>query len=261
MKHFPGFKRWLLTALCSSLLLPLFSQDATTHRRFLLRDEGLSQLCYIDLAFPANNWYQPVPAGREIQLVGGNRVLAGTGNGFEERDITTGNKVYELTAFPGTISARRLRNGNTLLTGLNWQGKQGIVLLEVDSAGLTKRLIVYPGFNYVRLVRETANGTFLVTADDIVFEGDATGSVLWQAKITGYEKPHAWQALRFSNGETVVSSGYAANLQFFSPDGKLVKTITGPAEVRPHFFAGWQVLANGNFMVINWQGHGPNFGA
>jgi len=30
----------------------------------LLRDEGKSQLSYIDIANPDKNWYVPVPAGR-----------------------------------------------------------------------------------------------------------------------------------------------------------------------------------------------------
>jgi hypothetical protein len=31
--------------------------------------------------------------------------------------------------------------------------------------------------------------------------------------------------------------------------------------VHPHFYAGFQVLSNGNYVVTNWQGHGPKFGA
>lgn len=230
-------------------------------RRILLRDEGLSQLSYVNLANPQSNWRLPVPAGRDIQLVGAGRVLIGTGTGYEEREIATGNKVHELTSYNGTIAARRLRNGNTLLVGLNWQEKQGIVLVEIDKNGISQRLIVYPGFGYVRLVRETVAGTFLVTADDTVFEGKADGSILWRARIVGRDKPHAWQALRLQDGKTVVSTGFAANFQFFGVDGKLLDTIGGTANVKPHFFSGFQILANGNYVVTNWQGHGPQFGA
>ncbi len=230
-------------------------------RKLLLRDEGLSQLSYIDIANPKANWFVPVPAGRDIQLAGSGRVLIGTGNGYEEREIATGNKVHELTSFPGTVTARRLRNGNTLLAGINWQGKQGIVLVEVDKSGNIQRTIVYAGFDYVRLIRETVSGTFLVTADEIVFEGNAKGDIIWKATVTNLPKPHAWQALRLANGQTVVSSGYAKNLQIFGADGKLLDTITGPAEVNPNFYAGFQILDNGNYVVTNWQGHGPKFGA
>lgn len=226
----------------------------------ILRDEGLSQLSYVDVNDPAANWYVPVPAGRDLQLVGNRRVLIGTGNGYEEREISTGKKVFEVTGFPGTVAARRLRNGNTLLTGVNWQGKQGIVLAEINSSNAVQRLIVFPGFDYARLVRETVTGTFLVTADHTVFEGTADGEITWQAKVIGLPKPHAWQAVRLANGNTVVSTGYAKNFQVFSVDGKLLDTISGPKEVNPSFFSGFQVMRNGNYVVTNWQGHGPSFG-
>ena len=265
-------KRYILGLIFSSFLAMFFSSCVSQKpaaltssgpdaRRLLLRDEGLSQLSYIDIANPESNWYFPVPAGRDIQLVGGGRVLIGTGTGYEERDIATGAKVNEVNSFNGTVAARRLRNGNTLLVGADWQEKQGIVLVEIDKNGKTQRLIVYPGFKYVRLVRETVAGTFLVTADDTVFEGKADGSILWRARITGRDKPHAWQALRLQDGKTVISTGFAANFQFFGADGKLLDTIGGPANVKPHFFAGFQILANGNYVVTNWQGHGPQFGS
>lgn len=230
-------------------------------RRLLLRDEGKSQLSYIDIAHPEKNWYIPIPPGRDIQLVGRGRVLIGTGNGYEEREIATGNKLFELTSFTGTVAARKLRNGNTLLTGFNWQGKKGIVLVEVNSSGIIQRTINYIEFDYVRLVRETPAGNLLVTTNNTVFEGNDAGNIIWRAKVRSAVDAHAWQALRLANGQTLVSAGFAKNFQFFSADGKMVDSISGPAEVNPNFYAGFQILANGNYVVANWQGHGPNFGA
>ncbi|HTL08509.1 MAG TPA: hypothetical protein VL307_09645 [Chitinophagaceae bacterium] len=232
-----------------------------THRRLLLRDEGISQLALVDLQDSSANWYVPVPVGRDVQLVGNNRVLIGTANGYQEHDLTNGKKLVEVTRYPGTVAARRLRNGHTLLTGVNWQGKKGIVLIETGAGGDSLRSYVYPGFDYVRLVRETMNGNFLVTANNYVFEGDRNGAILWKAMIGDAEKMHAWQALRLANGQTVVSTGYAKTLAFFSADGKLVDTVTGPATVHPNFFAGFQRLHNGNYVVANWQGHGTTNGA
>ena len=246
--------------LCTGFISSVSGQD--TPKKFLLRDEGLSQLSYEDVMNPANNWYVPVPPGRDIQLVGHGLVLIGTGKGYEERKITTGEKVAELTSFEGTLSAHRLRNGNTLLTGMNWQGKQGVVLVEVDRSGAIKRQIAYGGFTYLRLVRETPSGTFLVAAEDTLFEGNAAGDILWKIKINGRrDKPHIWQALRLAGGKTIVSTGYNANLQVFDANGKLTDTISGPSEINPNFYAGFQILANGNYIVTNWQGHGPEFGA
>ncbi|MEO7766686.1 MAG: hypothetical protein ABIS01_04640 [Ferruginibacter sp.] len=233
-----------------------------TPQKFLLRDEGLSQLSYEDIAKPANNWYVRVPPGRDIQLVGHGCVLIGTGNGYEERKISNGEKVSELISFPGTLSAHRLRNGNTLLTGMDWQERQGVVLVEVDRDGAIKQQIAYGGFTYLRLMRETPTGTFLVAAEDTLFEGNRAGDVLWKVKINGrVDKPHIWQAVRLTGGKTLLSAGYDGNLQVFDANGKLTDTISGPASVKPNFYAGFQILANGNYIVTNWQGHGTKFGA
>lgn len=45
-------------------------------RCLLLRDEGKSQLSYIDIANPAKNWYVAIPPGRDIQLVGNGEYLS-----------------------------------------------------------------------------------------------------------------------------------------------------------------------------------------
>ncbi len=267
-----NFKRCLRIFICTTLSIIVSThctaqqhdgEPSSGHnaRRMLLRDEGLSQLSYIDLANANANWYVKVPAGRDIQLVGNGRVLIGTGNGYEEYEVSTGKKVFELASYPGTISARRLRNGNTMLAGSDWQGKQGIILIEVDKNGNIQRQIVYPAHTYLRLVRETASGTFLVTADELVFEGNAKGAIIWRATLAGLDKPHSWQALRLGNGQTIVSTGYDKNFQIFSKDGKLLDSISGPPEVHPLFYAGFQILGNGNYVVTNWQGHGPAFGA
>jgi hypothetical protein len=268
MKH-P--RQYLLITILLFFVAPVFyhcssprsvaTAEDYSNRRFILRDEGLSQLAFIDLANANSNWYVAVPPGRDLQLVGNGRVLIGTGTGYEEREIASGKKMFELTSYPGTVSARRLSNGNTLLAGLDWQGKKGIVLIEVDSAGAIKNMVSFPEFNYVRLVRETSSGTFLITAGTSVFEADKKGAILWRANISGVEKPNTWQALRLANGQTIVSSGYSKNFQVFSKDGSLQSTITGPDDVHPNFYAGFQVLSNGNYVVTNWQGHGPKFGA
>lgn len=227
--------------------------------KFILRDEGLSQLSYVDMANPGKNWYVAVPAGRDLQLVGNDRVMIGTGNGYEEHEIATGKKVAELATFPGTLSARRLRNGHTMIAGLNLAGKTGVVLVEVDDKGAASNAISFPNLNYVRLVRETTSGTFLITSDTVVFESNASGEILWNARIKSDKRPHCWQAVRVGN-QTVVGAGYGGNFQIFGADGKLVNAFNGPEDIKPLFYAGFQILNNGNYVVTNWQGHGPGHG-
>jgi len=234
--------------------------DDKNKRSFLLRDEGLSQLSYINLADPKSNWYQSVPKGRDLQLIGDGRVLIGTETGYEERLISNGEKIFELTSFPGTITARRLRNGETLLAGINWFGTEGIVLAITNKDGQVTQKINFPEYRYVRLIRQTTKGTFLVTANDVVFEGDSNGDILWETKVTGREDPHAWQALRLKNGTTVLSSGYGGGIHIFNKKGDLIKLINGPGRVNPYFYSGLQILRNGDMVVTNWQGHGPGHG-
>ena len=224
-------------------------------RHLLMRDEAQSMVSYAELGNPAAGWHVKAAYGRDMQLVGSGLFMIGTDNGYEERMISTGALVTQRTTFPGTLSAHRIRNGNTILAGVNWQGGTGIVLVEVNSAGVVQRKITYSEFNYVRLVRQTPAGTFLVTADTLVFEGDATGKVLWRAPIAGPAAAHVWQALRIPSGETVVSTGYGASIVILGTDGSLHKTITGPASVMPNQFVGFQILPTGNFIVANWQGH------
>lgn len=229
-------------------------------RHLLLRDEGNSQLHYVDLGVPANNWHAAIPAGRELQLIGNNRILIGTENGYEERSAVDGSLVTALTTFPGTLTARRLRNGNTLLSGVDWQGDTGIVLIEVDAAGAEQDRVVYSQFDYVRLVRPTASGNYLLTSDVTIFEGDPLGEVVWQVSVQDSTEAHAWKALRLESGETVVATGYEASLQRFSATEVFLGRIQAPTEAVPHFFSDFQVLPSGNFLVANWQDHGTGHG-
>ena len=224
-------------------------------RHLLLRDEAQSMVSYVELGNPAAGWHVTTAYGRDMQLVGGGRFMIGTDNGYEERTIATGAVVAQQITFAGTQTAHRLRNGNTILAGVNWHGGTGIVLVEVNAAGVVQRTISFPGYAYVRLIRQTPTGTFLVTADTVVFEGDSSGTIVWRANMVWPAASHVWQALRIPTGETVVSTGYAASIQVFGADGSLHKTISGPASVVPFQFVGFQILANGNFVVANWQGH------
>jgi hypothetical protein len=230
-------------------------------RHLLLRDEGNSQLHYVDLGVPTNTWHVAVPAGREVQLVGSNKILVGTENGYEERSAVDGSLVATEDSFPGTLTARRLRNGNTLLSGVDWQGETGVVLLEINAAGEEQDRIVYSDFTYARLVRETPTGTFLVTSDVTIFEGDRDGNVVWQVGVQDSTEAHAWKALRLASGETVVATGYEASLQRFSAEEAFLGRIQAPSEASPLFFSDFQLLPGGNYLVANWQDHGPGHGA
>jgi hypothetical protein len=229
-------------------------------RKLLLRDEGNSAVHYVDLADTSKNWHQTVPIGRDLQLIGGRRFLIGTENGYQERSLQGGAVTKDVTTFPGTLAAHRLHNGNTLLSGVDFHGGKGIVLVEVTPQGSVGRQIEYPG-TYARMVREAGDGHFLITADTHVFEGDAAGKVVWEVQVQGGPAaPHAWEALRLPGGDVLVSTGYAASLEIFGADKALKQTITGGEGVKPNYFADVQVMPGGSFVVANWQGHGVGLG-
>ena len=212
-------------------------------RQMILRDEGNELLHRVNLNAPATNWTVEIPKGRDLQLVGKNRVMIGTEDGYQEHNLTNGAMVDEVTNYPGTISARRLRNGNTLLAIS--QSLSGFSLVEVNAAGKTVHTIEHTDRSYVRLVRETPQGTYLVTSNSTILELDETGTVLWEATVNTDDPPHAWQALRLATGETIVSCGYAANMQLFSADGQYIESLQSPLSTTPSFYSGFQIMNDG----------------
>ncbi len=230
-------------------------------RKLLLRDEGNSAVHYVDLADPTKNWHQVVPTGRDLQLIGGKKFLLGTDSGYQERSLADGKVVKDVTTYPGTLAAHRLHNGNTLLSGVDFHGGKGIVLFQIMPDGSAGPQVQYPG-TYVRMVRESGGQNFLMTADTHVFEGDAQGKVVWDVTVQGGPaSPHAWEAVRLASGDVMVSAGYAAALEIFGADQKLKQTITGGDGAMPFYFADFQVMAGGSYVVVNWQGHGAGLGA
>jgi hypothetical protein len=146
-----------------------------------------------------------------------------------------------------------LADGTTVLASAP---AAGIVLTLVNPAGQMQSKITYPGFTYVRLVRPTVSGTYLVAADTMVFEGDATGKVLSQIPIPAGR--HVWKAMRLANGNLAVTSGYGATLVLFDATGKMLLTMGGKNQpmataIAPEFYADFHVMTNGDFFVVNSQ--------
>src|SRR3954463_10826287 len=117
------------TLIAAALALPLGA--APIKHAFIAIDEGKGNLFHIDENQPAKNWLVHVtqPTPRDMQLVGGGRLLISHDTGFSEYDIATGKLEKEVTLFKGVTSARRLPNGHTLLTGVDLHGEKGVVVL------------------------------------------------------------------------------------------------------------------------------------
>ncbi len=226
---------------------------ATLPRELVVYDDSNGRLLYLNSVKPALSWTSNSGTGRDVQLVGNGRVMLGKADGWDEYRMSDGVKVAGQHGFPGTEDTCRLADGNTMLASISGTS---ILLKMVNASGQAQTTITYPGFAYVRLVRPTEAGTYMVTADSVVFEGDAQGKILWQVSPVGAK--HVWKAVRLANGNTAISTGYGATLVIYDSAGKLVQTIGGvgqpnAAQIAPWFYADFQVLPNGSFFVINSQ--------
>ncbi len=230
---------------------------APAHNAIVLYDDD-GRLLLVNKSNPAANWTVTSGGGRDLQLVGNGRVMLGKSNGWDEYQLSNGAVMGGQHGFSGTQSAHRLADGNTMLASVSGNS---VVLKMVTATGQVQRMITYNGYAYVRLVRPTAAGTFLITADTLVFEGNDQGMVLATWPIPGSGQ-HVWKAMRQANGNTAIATGYNATIMVYSPTRTLLKTIGGKgaafSALDPHFFADFHVMPNGNYFVVNSQADSSN---
>ena len=236
---------------------------ATIQHEFIVIDEGLGNLLYVNERSPSKNWIVPIgqPQARDMQLVGGNKILIGHNHGYAEFDIASGKAAKEFKSLEGVTAARRQSDGNTILAGVNLAGATGVVILELDANDKEIHRAAFPG-DYVRLIRQTNDNTYLMSCNDRIREGSRDGKYLREFPVEGFY--HAWKSLRLPNGNLIVTAGYGAFVVELDAAGKILRKFGGkesvPEKVRPFFYAMFQLLPNGNVVLANWQGHGPGFG-
>lgn len=278
--HSGGSGGTLSTGSTISCGIEIDHSSSRLKRKMLLRDAVRDRIAFIDVQSASKSWYIDLGGhGNDLQLVGDCQVMVGTDVGYAVYELRPPHqKTAELTSFPGTVAARRLRNGNTLLVGvgqgtLPYQGSDGVVLVEVDGAGTTVNKIVVSGTYYVRLVRETSAGTYLIANNTRILEVDRAGNVLTPSlTVSTLARTHSWKALRVATSfagvhETIVSTGNLASLVFFDPSGNVIRRITGGSAsilqgataVNPQFYSDFQVLRSGNIVVANSYETGSQF--
>ena len=241
-------------------------------RRVLLSDEGNRRIVLMDLESPGSAiWSRqlndPTKDGdsmRDIQLVGGDRVAVSVAKGYVELDLKTGDIKKEVSSFDGVESLRRLPSGNTIL-GANANG--GVTLQELDSQDtpVAGHKVTFTNYSGLRLFRRTSQGTFLLGVGAKLAEVNWDKQTLWEMSIP--DGNWVFQGLRLPDKTIAVTSGYGAAILLIDPTAKKVLTTIGgkgqpdAATVVPNFYAGFQVLPNGHFVVTNWEGHGGGNGA
>jgi hypothetical protein len=251
-----------------------------TPRRMLLADEGNAALHYVDLDDPAHDWTYQVFDGdpccnrlRDMQLIGEGRVMISVPSGYLELDLNDRGQPLRsvtLSGVPGGIeAARRLPNGHTVVAG----NGGGIWVYEFDENDelIDDHKRLFSGLDFLRGLRLTEQGTFLFTSDT------EAGKRVYEAGWTGdpqllFDVPadvgarHMTKAVRTGPDEVTVSTGYGASLIRIDTANKLItKLIGGPELARPegadrdvqsHFYAGFVLRPNGDYVVANWIDHG-----
>lgn len=239
------------------------ANDSRIRHEFIAIDEGLVQLLHVDENNPSRDWTAPIPhpQARDMQLIGGGRLLVGHHHGWCEFDLETGDLLDDFAPYEGVTAVRRQPDGSTFVAGVDIAGATGVVVLQLDAARNETRRAVYPG-DYVRLIRQSAQGTLLMSCNDRIREADLAGNYLREFPVEGFY--HAWKSLRLPNGNLLVSAGYGAFMVELDPSGAEIRRFGGkdqvPAEVNPFFYAMFQLMPDGHVILANWQGHGEGFG-
>lgn len=241
---------------------------------FLALDEGLSDLMRVDEFNPAQNWLVHIghPLPRDMQLEGGGRLLISDDQGYCEYDIATGRRLKDVALYHDVSSVRRLANGHLLIAGIDFDGQKlnrghdavgdpngrHVLFVEYDQDGRPLQRTTYVG-DYLRVIRQTATGTFLCGCNTAFKEADGHGRWLRGFSVTGFR--HAWKAVRLADGRMFMSAGYGAFMVELDPQGNVLWKFGDaahvPADVQPHFYGLFQLLPGGDVVVANWQGHGP----
>lgn len=230
---------------------------------FIAIDEGHATLLHINERDQSKNWIVPIgqPAARDMQLIGSGKILIGHHHGYSEFDLALGRVTKESKPLAGVTAVRRQPNGHTLIAGVDIPPTKGVVVLELDENDKEISRVIFPG-DYVRLIRQTEQGTYLMSCNDRIREGSRDGKYLREFLVEGFF--HAWKSLRLPNGNLIVTAGYGAFVVELDPNGKILRKFGDkeqvPENVRPFFYAMFQLLPNGHVVVANWQGHGPGFG-
>ncbi len=235
-----------------------------TSQPFLYASEGAKKIFSYDSAGKVA-WEYPAEMSRDVwRLPNGNVLFCYNDNYAGQRndnpggvmEVTPDKKIVFHFKTTGQVWAcQRLTNGNTLV-GAASQGK----LLVVNPLGSIVKTIILrnkPGHSCLRYARGLPNGNFLVAEEssNAVREYDAEGALVREI-VTGFP-PFA--AVRLANGNTVISG--QSGIVEVDAAGKIVWRLNAMdvPELGVRWFAGVQVLPNGNLFICNAGGKVPVF--
>ena len=231
--------------------------------RFVCVDNGANRLLHVNELQPATNWHVDVPAGtRDVQRLGGERLLLSHGNGCGIYRLSDGKLLWSLGGFKGVQTAHHRADKQEIVLGANVADGYEFYVLEKagewfkNSGRMLRCAAVKTGL--LRLVRFTPDGHLLFTAGEPyrVIEWDAEkNQVVWSADLPG----KGYVAIRRADGTTVATTGGSVSAVVIGKEGKIAKTYLGEESrkaQRLSWFSGFEILKNGNLVIANWLGHG-----
>jgi hypothetical protein len=210
-------------------------------------------------------WDYPVPMARDVWALANGNVLFCFNRDYDSArhdnpsgvmEVTPDKKVVFSFSTTGQVwSCQRLLDGNTLV-GAASQGK----LLVVNPEGKmvkTIPLLSPPGHSCLRSARQIANGHFLVAEESAhaAREYSAEGKLVREIKLSFAP----FSVVRLENGNTVICG--QQSMVEVDPADRIIWSVEGKdlPELGIRWFAGIQVLPNGNIFVCNAGGKTPFF--
>ena len=248
----------LFLTLCLALV-SLLTCPAAESPPFLYAAEGAKKILSYDRAGNVA-WEYPAEMSRDAWRLPNGNVLFCYNDNYDGRkddnpsgvmEVTPGKKVVFHFKTTGQVwASQRLANGNTLV-GAASQGK----LLVVSPLGTVVQAIVLrnqPGHSCLRYARGLPNGNFLVAEESAHAVREYSGEGALVREIATEFPPFA--AVRLADGNTVISG--QTGIAEVDPAGKQVWQLkaTELPELGIRWFAGVQVLPNGNLFVCNAGG-------
>lgn len=245
--------------VAAGMMVAVLAQGEEIKHRFLVSDFMHHAVHYVDQTDASKNWTITLPEiTMDLQLVGGNRLLCNRSKGYDVYDLGTRQKVdsFQSEAVKEIRSVRRLADGRTFF------GSQAGTVYEFDAQQkLTTTYEMPKAITYVRMMRFTPTGTLLLAADDGAYEVSlAKGVDAEQRLVRKFALPrprNSYMALYAPDGTLLISGGYSKGFYTFDAEGKLLNdtVLKQPEGLNNYFYAGFQMLKNGNIVMSNWTGH------
>ncbi|MGL4594097.1 MAG: hypothetical protein ACRC2T_09105, partial [Thermoguttaceae bacterium] len=251
----------LSCVLFAMSLTPLLNAEEIKHR-FLALDESRAQILFVDQFAPAKDWTIRLEAScRDMQLVDGKIIVGMLSGGFREYDFNTQKLLREVvnpkySNGAVSVAAFRTKDKDTYLA----IDRNPLEIVHLDAEGNeVSEPLRFPDMNGVRCVRVMKSGSLMFGDRENIIIASSDGKTMKKINIPGAKYMYMIEEL--PDGNLLAASGYSAFLVFLDADGKMLKKWggkPGPEKLNFNFFAGFQMLKNGNVIVCNWTGHGAN---